>query len=406
MKRRSHGEGTIYRRADGRWEARVTLGFDSRGRQVRRSVYGKTETQVLERRRELLSRLAGRLLDSEALELAGLAERWLENKAAPPRSLKPSTLASYRRILDSYILPELGSVRVQELTPLHVDRLLAELSRRGLSASTIGYVRRILSGIFRQARRWRLVGENPIEAVDPPRRARRSLETWSAAELEAFLEAAANHRLFALFYLAVTTGLREGELLALRRRDVDLAGGTLQVSRTVSYVSGEGLVVTTPKSERSRRTVRLTDEAVEVLRLHFERIREERRKAGELWRDGRLAFPSTVGTMISPRNLVRAFRALTRRAEVRPLRFHSLRHVYASLALRAGVPLLEVSERLGHYDPSFTLSVYGHVLEDLAGGALSLRELLGSQDETEEPAPPATRASPRELEAEGEETIN
>jgi integrase len=403
-RRRARGEGTIRKRADGRYEARATVGYDSHGRQLRKSVYARTEAEVIDKLTKLRLRpLAG--IEADRLTVAEYLDDWLRYRSAPPEGepLKPSTVHSYRVIIDRHVVPAIGAKRLAALRPLHVQRFLGELAEGGLSRATVRNVRMVLSSAFRTAVDWELIPSSPV--MRPPRQRggkRKPPATWSAADLVTFLEAASSHRLYALFYLAAVTGARRGELIALRLDDLDLEAGTLRIERAIVYVPKTGLVETEPKTDRGRRLVNLATDAVDVLRAHLERRKRERKQAAELWVEGGYLFPSSTGSPLFPRNVNRAFEAILKRADVPRVNLHGLRHTYASLALRSGLPLRELSDRLGHHSPAFTLSVYTHVLPDSAPPALSVAEL------TVVPAP-ADEASDRavdKLEAEGGEPVN
>jgi integrase len=382
-RRRTPGEGTLRRRSNGLWEYRVTVGYDSKGRQRQHSFYGSTAAEARER-----ARLAPAIADSERITVAAYLGRWLKYREHPPggEPLKPLTVHSYRLLIRVHVTPRIGGLQLRRLRPLHVEELLAELAAGGLAERSVRNVRNVLSSALRQAVAWGLIPDSPVKPTPRRRQARerKPQATWSSAEVLAFLEAAHGHRLYALFYLAITTGAREAELVALHLEDLDLAAGTLWIRRSLAYVPKQGLIEGTPKTARSRRQLHLPPDAVQVLTEHLERLEAERAAARELWTEHGLLFPSTVGTHLSPRNLIRAFQNLQRKTAVSTLTFHGLRHTYASLALRRGLPLRELADRLGHYDPSFTFSVYTHVLPDAPPAGLSIAELTAGADDQAE----------------------
>ena len=393
-RRRARGEGTIRQRTDGRWEARVTVGYGEDGRQRQRSIYGATEAEVAAKLVELRLRPTG-AADGERLTLGQFLDEWLRYREAPPdgEPLKALTVHSYRTLAKLYIKPDLGGVPLARLRPLHISRLLASLSRAGLAPHTIRNVRAVLANALRAAVEWEVLATSPVpRTVRRRRRKATPPASWSAAHLVTFLEAVKSHRLGALFYTMATTGLREGEALALRISDADLDGGRLRVARSLAYIPRRGLEISTPKTERSRRVVPLPADTVAELRAHLARLDQEKKDAAELWRDSGLLFPSTVGGAIFPRNLIRVFDGIVAGLAVPRLTIHGLRHTYASLALRSGLPLRDLSDRLGHYDPAFTLSVYTHVLPDAPVEALTLAELTATAAVKAEASPPATAA--------------
>ena len=228
----------------------------------------------------------------------------------------------------------------------------------GLSPRTVQYLHSVLHRALKQALRWGLVPRNVTEAVDPPRVRKEEMRPLSPAEARKLLEAARADRLEALYVLAVHCGLRQGELLGLRWKDIDLEAGTLQVRRTLS----DG-TFTAPKTARSRRSVKLTAGAVEALKRHSARQADEMTRMGERYEDRGLIFASEVGTPLNRHNLAhRSFKPLLKRAELPNIRFHHLRHTCATLLLSKGVHPKFVQELLGHATIAITLDTYSHVL--------------------------------------------
>ncbi len=211
-------------------------------------------------------------------------------------------------------------------------------------------------------------------------KAERVSTAWTPVEVVRFLEAAQDHRLYALFYCMITLGLRRGETLGLRWKDVDLEAGTLRVEQALVMV-GSKPTFSKPKTLNSTRSIHLPSDVVVVLRGWKALQSRERADLDGAWQDTGLVFTSELGTLYRPDNLRRTFRDLCAKAKVSTIRVHDLRHSYASLALRRGIPVEVVSERLGHSNPAFTLTVYRHVLEDESKGyALSLSDLLSGKE--------------------------
>jgi len=198
--------------------------------------------------------------------------------------------------------------------------------------------------------------------VDPPRMRYHEMATLTEEQARTFLDAAVGDRLEALYRLALTTGMRQGELLALKWRDIDLDGASLQVRATLQNTGGEYRIIE-PKTQSSRRRIALPVTAVEALRSHLTRQSEERRRAGKAWEDNDLVFPNTVGRPLDGLNLMKYwFLPLLKRADLPRIRFHDLRHTAATLLLGQGINVKVISEMLGHADVSITLRVYAHVM--------------------------------------------
>jgi integrase len=225
-----------------------------------------------------------------------------------------------------------------------------------------------------------MVAQYVAAAVEAPRRARREMKTFSPHETHRFLEAAKVERLEALYTLAVTAGLRQGELLGLRWRDVDLLHRSLRITGSLQSIQGEGLRIVDAKTGRSRRQVVVSEIATDALRRHRALQAQERLKIGEAWDDQDLVFTTADGKPIHPSNMLRGYRAMLRRAELPPLRFHDLRHTAATLLLGAGIHPKVVSEMLGHSTISITLDLYSHVTPTMQQQAAdAVDSLLGCQ---------------------------
>lgn len=374
--RRTPGSGTISKRADGRWEGRITVGYTERGNPRRRAVYAKTKREVEAKLTELRAMYgSGRLPPPDKLTIAQLFARWLEAKS---RQVRPKTMESYRYTWERHIEPSLGSRRLSRLTGLHIETMLQDLLAAGVSVRSVRYARTVLGMACKQAVRWGLLLRSPVEGVDAPRREPRELEVWTGDQVMAFLAAAHGERLLALFYLALTTGLRMGELLGLEWRDLD--GDMLTVRRSLGVIKGKGLVVTEPKTRRGTRSLRLPDDTLAVLEAHRELQEHERKLAEKLgrWQPCGAIFASVRGGRLHPRNVRRALERVIARAGVPRITFHDLRHTHATLLLESGVvSLTELSARLGHHDPAFTLSVYTHAKPDRERVAIGLKEIGG-----------------------------
>lgn len=267
-------------------------------------------------------------------------------------------------------MPEIGTVRLQKLKAEHVQALYARLLERGLSPRSVAYVHAILRRALKQARRWGLIQRNVTADADCPRPDSPPLRVLTPTEAAAFLEAARESRLHALFVVAVTAGLRQGELFGLRWQDVDLDAARLQVR--FQLVRQDGTVrLVEPKTTAGRRGVDLSSMAVAALHTHRARQLEERLAAGGYWQNSEdLVFTATGGAPLRPSNLTRhVFRPLLKRAGLPQIRFHDLRHTSATLALAAGVHPKVVAERLGHTKVNFTLNTYSHVLPSMQRAA-------------------------------------
>lgn len=379
MSRRSNGEGSIYRRADGRWTAAHYV-LQSNGGRIRRAVYGKTRKEVADRLSELISKTAaGVPLAVESWTVERYADHWLSDVVAP--RLRPATLSSYRETMRLHIAPTVGRIKLRSLTPAHVRRLLTERSASGLGPRSVQIIHGTLRTMLAEAMREELVERNVASVVRAPSITHVEVRPWSLDEAEVFLSSVSDHRLYALFGVGVAVGLRKGELLALRWLDVDFETGLVHVRRSVQRLPGVGLVYGPPKSSRSRRTVPLPAASVRALRAHRARQAAETLALEPTWVDSGLVFTSTVGTVIEPRNLTRFFDELIVKSGVRRIRFHDLRHTCASLLLAQGVPARVVMDVLGHSQLAITTDLYSHVMPTaLREAADAMDRALGSRE--------------------------
>jgi integrase len=360
MNQRANGEGSIYRRADGRWTAACYV-LRPDGSRVRRAVYGKTRKDVADRLAVLITKTkAGLPLAVESWTVERFAEHWLTHVIGP--RLRPSTLSSYRETLRLHILPTLGRMNLRSLTPTHVRTLLANKAADGLGRRSAQIIHSTLRTMLSEAMREELIERNVATVVRPPSIEQVEVQPWSTAEASRFLATSADHRLHALFAVGVALGLRKGELLALRWDDVDLHGGVVHVRQNVQRLPEVGLVFGPPKSNKSRRTIPLPAASAKVLRTHRANQAAESLAVGPGWVESGLVFTSAVGTVIEPRNLNRFFDELIAKAGVRRIRFHDLRHTCASLLLAQNVPARIVMEILGHSQLAMTTDLYSHVM--------------------------------------------
>ena len=359
--RRGNGEGSIFQRADGRWVAAVTLGRDDNGHIRRHRLYGKTRREVAAKLREAQRREEdGEPVRNSHGTVAAFLTRWAA-EALPSSDVKPTTVENYRIIIRKHLIPTLGHHQLDALTAADVQRMVNAKRASGLSPRTVQLIHAVLRRALGQAVKWGEARRNVAGLIDSPRVPRREAECLTPEHAQRLLEASRNDRLFALYAVALACGLRRGEALALRWTDVDLDAGHLRVARTLSRVRG-GLVLTEPKSARSRRTVPLPCPCVETLRAHRVRQAEERLIAGSLWQDHGLVFPSRVGTLLDPRNALRGLQAVSDAAGLGQVKIHTLRHTCASLLLAQGVHPRVVMETLGHSGIAITMDVYSHVM--------------------------------------------
>src|SRR5215204_3861141 len=370
MGKRGNGEGSITRRRNGGWSAQYTV-HTAEGRK-RKTLYGKTRQEVAAKlARALSDREGGLIFDAEGLKLGEYLGRWLEDSVKG--TVRSTTYERYEQISRTHIVPMLGSVKLKALSPTHVRGLYKE-KLESLSPRTVQYIHVTLHKALKQAVSDGLIPRNVTEAVKPPQIRQEEIRPLMPEQVNALLSAARGDRLEALYVLAIHTGLRQGELLGLKWEDVDLEGGTLQVRRTLTTAKG-GPVLSTPKTKGSRRTVKLTQSAIEALRSHLQRQLGEIDRAGSLWEENGLIFASEKGEPLDRRGTVKyQFKKLLKCAGLPDIRFHDLRHTCATLLLGRNVNPKIVSEMLGHASIAITLDTYSHVLPNMQNEAAKAME--------------------------------
>ena len=365
-------QGHIRKRGKDSWTVVVDLGRDpvtGKRRQLWRSLKGAKRdaeallVQLLHQRESGIDTPPGRLTVAEYLQ------QWLSMHARP--NTAPSTFRRYEQIVRVHLLPVVGSIPLARLRPLHVQEVYSRVQEKGLSARTALHCHRVLREALQHALKWQLTPRNPADSVEPPRPQRYEIAALGPDEVKRLLATADQTPYGALIYVAAMTGLRQGELLGLRWRDVDLDAGTLSVRQICQWLPREGFIFRQPKTYRSARPVALSPASADRLRQHRLAQLQERLAAGPAYQDVGLVFANALGAPVHPTNLRRTWLRIAERAGLPRLRFHDVRHAHASLLLQQGVHPKIVSERLGHSTVGITLDVYSHVLPSLQAQAAS-----------------------------------
>jgi len=350
--------GTVERYGKG-WRYRADIGIDPGTGKRRWATKGGFATQRSARtalNKVLSAADDGMVVTRSSMLLGNYLDEWMDGAES---NLKQTTANGYRRAIDK-LKATLGQVRLQDLTPLGIERAYRQLIVSGLAAKTVRHSHTVLRRALADAERLGLVSRNAAAAAKAPAVVDKEQSTWMPVELNTFLSSVADHRLFAAFVSSATTGMRRGELLGLRWREVDLDSGRVSIVRTITTVNGQPIETST-KTNKSRRRVALDTATVEVLRAHREREEVERKAAGSAWHETGLVFTLEDGSAIHPDRFSRWFSRLVELAGVPHIRLHDLRHTHATLALEAGVHPKVVSERLGHATVGITLDLYSHV---------------------------------------------
>jgi integrase len=366
--------GQLISRGPRTWLVRISLGREAETgtrKYHNRTIRGSFREAQMYLNTRLQERNIGRLPRTAATSLNQYLDQWLAT-AAKPR-LRPKSYTDYEALLRLHVRPVFGVRPLGAITQFDIQSVYAQMSERGLSPRTIEYTNAVLQSAFRQAVRWKMLFEDPCVGVDLPRMKRREMEALSVEECRQFLAVARESNWFGLFALALTTGMRPSEYLALKWSDIDWQRGTASVCRTIQK-SGSIWTFEDTKRKRSRRLVKLQGfvlEALEKMQNSHLPTTESEPKA-----EHDLIFRSGRGDPLRQPTVKREFRKLLMAAGIRPIRLYDLRHTAATLAIAAGVSVKVISDQLGHASISFTLERYSHVLPSIQDEAAARVERL------------------------------
>lgn len=368
--KRANGEGSVHKRPDGRWQAVVTLPTGKR-----KYYYAKTQAEASAARTRALHDLAqGLPIVAEQLTVERWLTRWLD-MATP--NLAPRSAARYRSLARRILMPAIGRIRLAKLSAQHIEAVYAQQLASGAAPASVRQLHAVLRRAIGEAQRLGLVQRNVAALVHAPKVPRHEMTVLLPDQAQRLLTTVRGERLEALYVLALTTGMRQGELLALRWRDVDLHECALHVQATLRYENADRYYLDPPKTPKSRRHISLSAPAVDALRQHRARQIAERLAVGPAWRDEDLVFTTLIGGALCGRVVTLGeLPRLLAQAGLPRIRFHDLRHTAATLLLRAGVHPKVVSELLGHATIAMTLDRYSHVAPDMQQAAVDAMDRL------------------------------
>ncbi len=355
--------GQITKRGENTWYVRIFLGrdADSKRKYFNKTIHGTKKEAQKFLTAKLREKDLGVFVEPASMPLKDFLDKWLSEVAK--HRIKENTFDRYENIAETYIKAHIGGIRLCDLQTSQVQKFYNALREKGLSPRTVRYAHTVLSSCLKQAVKWRMITANPCDLSELPKLKRTEMKYLTPLQAACFLEAAKESKLFALFLLAIETGLRPSEYLALKWSDIDFEQKTLSVKRGVVKKKGGGFIFAEPKTSTSRRKIPLSNEALASLKKHRIQQLENRLKLGAGYENLDLVFPSDAGTPFQHRNLVRRyFKPILKKAELPNIRLYDLRHTTATLLLSAGENPKVVSERLGHASVVLTLDTYSHVL--------------------------------------------
>ncbi|WJQ79835.1 site-specific integrase [Brevibacillus brevis] len=346
------------------WYFVLTIGKkeNSKPKQIKRRGF-KTKQEALKAMNELEHTInQGTYVEPSKTTFKEYLERWLEDRQT---RVKKQTLETYSWLVKKHVIPIIGNVELSSLNAMVIQQLLTKLAKdQCLSDENIQKVYTLINASLKQAERWGLIVKNPAALVDRPKATKKQVKVWDVPEVTTFLEHAKESRYYIAFLIGVTTGMRQGEILALQWKDIDFENGFLRVTQILSHDGKEILPYTKTKS--GTRTIDLPDEIITELKKHKVRIAKEKLAAGpHLYSDLDLVVCSEIGTSTNAGNIRRAFNSAIEKANVPKIRFHDLRHTHATLLLKQGANPKIVAERLGHADTRITLDTYSHLLPSI-----------------------------------------
>jgi integrase len=357
-----------FRKRGKTWSFTLDIGKDAQGKRKQKTKGGfKTKKAAEEACAELISQLRrGEYIEPSKSTLTEYLQEWMDSSAK--QTLKQTTFDTYQIVIKKHLVPELGQIKLNQLTPAMIQKFYSRKLEDGFSGDYVRYMHSILHKALNQAVKWQFLYKNPAEHVTPPKLNLKEKSIWTIEEASHFLKYTQKEHYYIAYLLAIHTGMRQGEILGLRWKDCDLEKGLLRIQQTLGRTR-KGLMFQEPKTRGSKRVITLTNQVLDALKRHKAKQNQQKLLLGRGYQDHDLVNSTLEGKPINPRNLIRNFHRMIEKSGVPKLRFHDLRHTHASIMLQLGEHPKIVSERLGHSRTGVTLDIYSHVIPNLQADA-------------------------------------
>ncbi len=365
---RGRNEGSIYKRSDGKWRVQISI----TGKRISKTFQDKSDAQVwLRKKQSEFDR--GLDVQGHNLSLAEYLPKWLE---AHRVSIRPNTAYQYNLQIEKHIIPNLGKVLLKDLRLSMIEQFYGKLILGGVGIRTVRYVHGVLHVALEKAVKYDHIMNNPAHGADLPKLVQKEMNVLEPGQIGQFLVSAKDSYYEALYHLAIVTGMIQGVLFGLKWTDIKWERGDIIVQRQVQRAKGVGWQFVEPKTRAGKRTVKVGEATLQLLREHRVRQPLQRAVAGNRWQEHDLIFTTSIGTPCDPSNLRKDFLKVLDAAGLPKMRLYDLRHTSASLMLNQGIPVIIASKRLGHANPSITMDTYGHLFNDMQGDVAKLMDEL------------------------------
>ncbi len=359
-KRAENGQGTVVKRKDGRYQASFYVA-DEYGIKKRKSVYGRTEEEAREKMENILEGIEE---EKEVWENPSRMKykQWIERWMADYKYyLKPSTRENYQYMIDGHILSTIGEKPIKRIKTQDIQRLISNKAKV-LSPRTVKLIYTIINDSLKQAKYAKVINDNPAENVKLPKQEQKEIKYLNQDDIKKLLEEAKKSKHYTAILFALFTGIRRGELLALEWKHIDFKNNTITIEQALTKTQANGLVIDSPKTKNSKRTITVNEGLMKELKKHSWKQKEYKDKLGDAYyKKHDLVFCKEDGTPLCPVAFSRTFKRLTERAGIEDFSLHGLRHTAATMLLEKGIDLKTVSATLGHAHIGITGDIYAHV---------------------------------------------